>query len=88
VAGPFVDVRGKKDADYLDPDISTGHPAGQKLAEEIRECSHSGVIYPSIRKQGGLCLAAFRANMVQDIRQGGTWRLTWSGDRDPGISAV
>jgi len=77
--GPFVDLRGQADADYLHPEISTGHPAGQLLAHELRAAGLNGVIYPSVRRKGGTCLAAFRTTLVQNIRQGETWELQWSG---------
>jgi|TARA_R100000501_G_scaffold14778_1_gene26820 hypothetical protein len=77
--GPFVDLRGEASADYLHPDESVGYPAGQALARELREADFGGVVYPSVRRKGGMCLATFRTTMVQNIRQGATWKLSWSG---------
>lgn len=80
--GPFVDLRGQPDADYLDPDERVGYAAGQLLARELRQQEFGGVVYPSARRSGGTCLAAFRTTLVQNIRQGATWELTWSGAPD------
>lgn len=84
--GPFVDLRGEAGADFLDLDETVGHKAGQALARELREADFGGVVYPSVRRAGGTCLAAFRTTLVQNIRQGATWELTWSGD--PAFAAV
>lgn len=86
--GSFADLRSAAGADYLDPDISVGHPAGQKLARRLRDDGFPGLVYPSVRHPGGQCLAAFRPNLVQNIRQGDTWRFTWSGSPTPEISQV
>lgn len=80
--GPFVDLRGEPEADYLDPDEAIGHKAGQILARELREADLGGVVYPSVRRAEGTCLAAFRTTLVQNIRQGATWELTWGGRRE------
>lgn len=77
--GPFVDLRGQADAGFLDPDEAIGHKAGQVLARELRDADFGGVIYPSVRRAEGTCLAAFSTTLVQNIRQGATWELTWSG---------
>jgi len=84
--GSFVDLRAQDGADYLHPVVETGHPAGQRLARELRGANLGGVIYPSPRRVGGSCLAAFRTMLVQNIRQGATWELTWAGS--PEFDAV
>lgn len=86
--GPFADLRQSDEDDFLSPDPAIGHPAGQKLARELRDAAVNGVVYPSVRKPDGLCLAAFRTTLVQNIRQGATWRLSWSGKRAPAIELV
>lgn len=86
--GPFVDLRGKEAEPYLSTDSARGHDAGQALARVLRAAQASGVIYPSLRRAGGLCLAAFRTNLVQNVRQGATWRLTWDGEPIPTVAAV
>ncbi len=84
--GPFVDLLAEEGADYLDPVEKRGHSAGQKLARELRSANFGGVVYPSPRRAGGSCLAAFRTTLVQNIRQGATWELTWAGS--PKFNAV
>jgi RES domain-containing protein len=87
--GTFHDLR---DADQaaqaaLDRDPAIGYPAGQGLARGLRsETGSNGIVYPSARQAGGTCLAAFRPDLVQNLRQGGIWRLAWQGDPRPSIT--
>jgi len=69
---------------HSDPDI--GYPAGQSLSTALRGSDANGILYPSVRQKSGNCLAAFRPNMVQNIRQGDTWTFKWDGDPAPNIS--
>ncbi len=89
--GPFHDLRHGSDADrrpggVLGEDTATAYPAGQALARRLHALGSNGVIYPSVRHPGGTCLAAFGPSLVQNLRQGGLWRLTWAGSRIPRIS--
>lgn len=86
--GPFADLRHSEGEDFLNPEPTVGHPAGQKLARELRDAAVNGVVYPSARKADGICLAAFRTTLVQNTRQGATWRLTWTGKATPAIVLV
>lgn len=82
------DLRSVPLSDYLDPDPDIGYPAGQRLAEGLRSYGGNGVLYSSARRAGGLCLAAFRPHVIQNIRQGDTWRFRWSGSPKPNIARV
>ena len=79
MAGVFVDLRHNPDHRSLDPDPAVGYPAGNAVAAETRAAGHNGVIYPSVRKAGGTCIAALWPNVVQSVVQGAMYRLTWSG---------
>ena len=78
--GRFHDVR--KEAlppKYLDADPAVGYPAGQQLAKELLQVGSRGLIYPSVRRSGGICLVAFQEIVVQDVRPGAKWQLSWTG---------
>ena len=78
--GRFHDVRGLTgDRPYLDPDVAVGHPLGQKLANDLIAGGSRGLIYPSVRQEGGTCLVAFQPNAVQDVAPGAHWKLEWTG---------
>lgn len=87
--GPFHDLRGVDPATEacLHPDPAVGYPAGQALARRLRVAEASnGIVYPSVRRAGGTCLMAFRPDLVQNLRQGGIWRLEWQGTPEPSIT--
>jgi hypothetical protein len=89
--GAFHDMRGDdyKESACLGADISTAYPAGQALATRMRvETQGIGILYPSVRRAGGTCLAAFHPGLVQNLRQGGVWRLEWKGTREAAISKM
>jgi hypothetical protein len=89
--GSFHDLRGDdfKGGPYLGADISTAYPTGQALATRLRvEAQGIGLLYPSVRHPGGTCLAAFHPGLVQNLRQGGVWRLEWKGTREAAVSKI
>lgn len=89
--GSFHDLRGTefgKDP-VLDPDTAVAYPAGQALARHLRKQEAAiGLVYPSVRHPGGTCLAAFYPDLVQNLRQGGIWRLEWQGSPVPAITSL
>ncbi len=79
----FHDVRDAPAfAACLDPD---SYVASQKLAEKLFETDSLGVVYPSVRRAGGTCVACFRPALVTHLRKGKTYRFTWSGQPTPAI---
>jgi RES domain-containing protein len=86
--GPFHDLRGIDAAEpCLNPDPAIGYPAGQALAHRLRvEVGSNGIVYPSVRRPGGTGLAAFRPDLVQNLREGVVWRLTWHGTPAPRVT--
>ena len=82
-SGDFHDLRDdERFADCLDPD---SYVASQALAERLLLAESSGVIYPSVRREGGTCLACFRPALVYDVRRRARYRFTWRGQSSPVI---
>jgi hypothetical protein len=86
--GAFHDLRAvdrtKEQALHSDPSVA--YPAGQALAKQLRaEAVCNGIVYPSARWDNGTCLVAFRPDLVQNMRQGGIWRLEWQGSPTPSV---
>ncbi|HET9029230.1 MAG TPA: RES family NAD+ phosphorylase [Candidatus Aquilonibacter sp.] len=81
------DLRGNKRAfaTYLDPD---SYVASQALAEELLRQHSLGVIYPSVRRKGGTCLACFRPAVVANVREGASYKLVWSGSATPVVAPM
>ncbi|MEO5819329.1 MAG: RES family NAD+ phosphorylase [Vicinamibacteraceae bacterium] len=81
-AGDFPDLRDGSWASCLSP---TSYAASQTLAARLLEAGAPGVVYPSVRRDGGTCLACFRPALVGRVRRTGTWRFTWEGGQGPRI---
>jgi len=67
----------------LDP---ASYRESQALAEELVDAGSLGVVYPSVRRAGGTCLACFRPALVANVRRVKTYRFTWRGRREPAVS--
>lgn len=89
--GSFHDLRvaGWASDPALHTDPAIAYPAGQALARRLRgEAAAVGIVYPSARRAGGACLVAFRPDLVQNLREGGVWRLVWKGSPEPSMRRV
>jgi hypothetical protein len=82
------DLRGIKEDKIFHADPQIAYPASQSLAGQLLSIGSNGVLYPSVRYPKGQCLAAFKPNIIQNIRQGSTWLFAWSGSADPIIQRV
>jgi hypothetical protein len=82
-AGAFHDLRHARGfADCLSP---ASYVASQALAARLLEAGGLGLVYPSVRRDGGTCVACFRPALVTRVRRAGTWRFTWTGGEGPRI---
>lgn len=82
----FHDLRGAPQFDmYLDP---ASYIESQQLAAHLLEAGSMGVIYPSVRRAGGVNLACFRPALVGNVRKGQGYRLTWTGSPIPAIESI
>jgi len=79
MSGVFIDLRDKPDHTSLNADPQIGYPAGNAIAAMAMGEGHNGIIYPSVRHDEGICIAALWPNVVQSVAQGSMYRLTWSG---------
>jgi hypothetical protein len=78
--GEALDLRKACAADprIVDPDH---YEVAQVIGRELRNGGTQGVIYPSVRHAGGLCLAAFRTSMVKSCLHAAYLEYNWNGDR-------
>ncbi|HXQ26361.1 MAG TPA: RES family NAD+ phosphorylase [Candidatus Acidoferrales bacterium] len=66
--GEFHDIRGdSRFAECLVPD---SYAASQKFARELLDTGSAGIVYPSVRHNGGTCIACFRPALVNHVRKG------------------
>jgi hypothetical protein len=83
--GGFHDLRGGGFDACLDP---RSYVRSQEMGERLLARGSLGVVYPSVRRRGGTCLACFRPALVGNVRRGRTYRFTWSGTPRPTIVAA
>jgi len=84
VSASFHDLRRARGfAACLDP---RSYVASQALAEQLLAAGSLGVVYPSVRRRGGTCVACFRPALVSNVRRGATHRFTWTGTSRPTIA--
>jgi hypothetical protein len=82
----FHDLRGRREfRACLDPD---SYVASQRLAADLLAAGSLGVVYPSVRRPKGSCVACFRPALVGNVRQGSRYRFRWSGSPSPAIERV
>jgi RES domain len=92
VEGQLHDLR-NPDADQLkalDPD---SHAMSQMLAARLRAKGSDGLVYPSLRHNGGECVGLFYPDLASQATQGRHLDYHWNGKRvdfyrDPGSGLV
>jgi hypothetical protein len=62
------------------------YEASQALAARLMAGGSLGIVYPSVRHEGGTCLACFRPALVGHVRRARSWRFTWEGGEGPRIA--
>jgi RES domain-containing protein len=88
LAGEYVDLRAHEDHLALNPDGAAGYPAGNALAAGARARGINGIIYPSVRHQGGTCFAVLWPHAVQSVAQGSVYRMVWKGGPTPTVMKI
>lgn len=73
--GTFHDIRG--DARFGDCLNASSYKASQRLAGELLEGGSAGVVYPSVRHEGGTCIVCFRPALVNNVRKGSSISITF-----------
>jgi RES domain-containing protein len=80
----FHDLRGDDFRTCLDPE---SYVASQELALKLLEVGSLGVVYPSVRKPDGTCLACLRPALVTNVRKGAAYLFRWDGKPEPIVAA-
>jgi len=76
VTGAFHDIRGGW-PELHDPD---SYVASQRTAVELRIGGGNGLVYDSVRKAGGQCVAVFYPDLIAPARQGPHLLYHWNGE--------
>jgi hypothetical protein len=82
--GAFHDVRADipQNAPLHDP---VSYRSSQALARELLAADSNGVLYRSVRRSGGECIACFRPSRVGSVRAKGHFEYRWEGRLTPRI---
>lgn len=77
--GEFHDIRdASRFQSCLDP---ASYRNSQQLAHDLLNHGSAGVVYPSVRHQGGTCIGCFRPALVTNVREGGMTSITFGDQR-------
>ncbi|MFL6446911.1 MAG: RES family NAD+ phosphorylase [Bryobacteraceae bacterium] len=83
-SGNFHDIRESPEFAFsVDPD---SYVDSQELAEHLLDAGSLGIVYPSVRRTDGTCLACFRPALVGNVRKDKRYRFTWAGEATPEIT--
>jgi hypothetical protein len=84
VVEPLHDLRGPGWEALHDPDPAA-YPASQRLARRLRDAGSWGLVYRSVRRPGGQCVAVLRPRAVAvPVVQGPHVAMRWDGKRFTG----
>lgn len=75
---PFLDIRAERYSALHDPD---DYATPQKFAQPLRNKGHWGLVYRSVRHEGGECIAAFKPQAVSIPTAGTALAYVWDGER-------
>ncbi len=84
VSGAFHDIRTER-REYrplYDPDT---YATSQRFALDLLAHGSNGVVYRSVRRDGGTCLACFRPRLLARVRVGAHFEYRWHGNGPPAI---
>ena len=86
LTSPLHDLRSDREpspyARYLEPEpLPACYQAPQELAGRLLRAPSDGVIYPSVRRAGGTCVACFRPALVYNVRRGARLEMALTAGR-------
>jgi hypothetical protein len=79
----FHDIRG--DQSFVECLSPNDYRASQTLGFNLLTGGSAGVIYPSVRDKGGVCLACFRPPLVLNVREGPKVSFTFTNAAMTGV---
>lgn len=78
LAQPLHDIRGDAWKDLHDPD---DYKPPQIFAKTLRRENSWGLLYRSVRRAGGECVAVLRPRALINVRQGAHYQYLWDGEQ-------
>jgi hypothetical protein len=84
ISGAFHDLRGRR-RQFPEAYHSDAYTGSQALARRLVEAGSPGVLYDSVRHEGGHCIACFRPALVRNVRVAAHYEYVWEGQREPRV---
>ncbi|MAR93126.1 MAG: RES family NAD+ phosphorylase [Pseudomonadota bacterium] len=84
VEKPLIELDREQHGHLLHPDPGQYGPA-QTYGAQVRAQGHYGILYPSVRRAGGYCIAALRPTAVSRPVQSRWLVYHWDGQRIAGV---
>ena len=80
IASQLHDLRGQATShpEWFDPDPAHYGPS-QSLGVALRSKGSNGLVYPSVRRAGGECVAVLRPRVISPVIQGPHYEFIWNG---------
>jgi len=80
----FYDIRARtpEHVPLHDPD---SYVASQAFARQLLANGANGIVYRSVRREGGDCIACFRPRLVKHVSPVGHFEYRWEGTRTPSV---
>jgi hypothetical protein len=75
---PYLDIRGPRFNDLHHPDY---YAPSQAFAKPLRDGGNWGLLYRSVRHEGGECIAAFKPQAISIPVTGAALAYVWDGER-------
>ena len=80
--GTFHHLDNKEMNSSLRPDpVPECYQVSQSLANRLLYAGSNGIVYPSVRRPSGTCIACFRPALVFNVRQGREYQITLGPNR-------
>jgi hypothetical protein len=85
--GGFHDIRARRPAwaPLYDP---ASYAGSQPFARTLLEAGSTGIVYRSVRHEGGECVACFRPARVLNVRVAAHYEYRWDGRPEPRVQKV
>ncbi|MGC2399816.1 MAG: RES family NAD+ phosphorylase [Acidobacteriaceae bacterium] len=74
----FHDLRNLEQPEVQDVLSPTTYVYSQRLAADLLEQGSLGIIYPSVRREGGTSIACFQPSVVANVRKDFRYKLIWT----------
>ena len=81
----FHDIRGPGFSQYYKPD---SYADSQALSELLLAQRSNGILYRSVRRPAGNCIACFRPRLVKNVRPSAHFEYRWAGTKTPSIAQL